>query len=211
MSTNPNVHMGARMVRGRRQGLGQLRFGRRERCRGISHKEECALDLVRARRSDERVDVVGIGVEGTIEKAARPRHIVRGKTLIEPSQTLKIEVHRVGMRGPFGAPRLGRDEFGIQRACQARDDFILHVEEIGEGFVKPVRPEMIAGFRVDELDIDAHAIAAALNAAFEDITHVQLAADLLQIDGLSLISEGGIARRSQTSLECAKDRSSGSP
>ena len=72
----------------------------------------------------------------------------------------------------FGAPRLSGDQFGVQRARQARDNFVLHVEEIGEGLVKPVRPEMIAGFGVDELDIDAHTGAAALNAAFEDIAHV---------------------------------------
>src|ERR1700733_15283314 len=33
---------------------------------------------------------------------------------------------------------------------------------------------MIAGFGVDQLDIDAHAISAALDAALKDIAHVQL-------------------------------------
>ena len=146
----------------------------------------CALEHVRARRSDERVDIVGIGRERAIEKAARLRDIVGGQTLIEPSQTLKIEVHRVGGRGPFRASRLGGDELGVQRARQARDDFVLHVEEIGERLVEPLGPEMIAGFGVDELDVDAHAVSAALNAALEDIADVQLAADRLQIDGLPL-------------------------
>jgi hypothetical protein len=45
---------------------------------------------------------------------------------------------------------------------------------------------MIAGFRVDKLRVDANAISAALNAAFEDIANVQLTADLLQIDGPGL-------------------------
>ena len=49
-----------------------------------------------------------------------------------------------------------------QRARQARDDFVLHVEEIGEGLIEPLGPEMTAGFGVDELHIDAHAIAAAM-------------------------------------------------
>ena len=73
------------------------------------------------------------------------------------------------MRRLFGAPRLVGDEFGIQRARQARDDFILHVEEIGEGFIKPVRPEVIAGFGVDQLHIDADPASAALNAALKDV------------------------------------------
>ncbi len=106
---------------------------------------------------------------------------------------MKIEVHRVGVRGLFGAPRLGGDEFGVQRARQARDDLVLHVEEIGQRLVEPLGPEMIAGFGVDELDVDAHAVSAALNAALEDIADVQLAPDLLQIDGFALVGESRVA------------------
>jgi hypothetical protein len=82
---------------------------------------------------------------------------------------------------------------GIQRVREARDDFVLHVEQIGERLVEPLSPEMIAGFSVDELHIDAHAVAAALNAALEDIADVQLAADLLQVDGLAFVSESRVA------------------
>ena len=178
---------------------------------GSVTKEMYARDHVRARRSDERVDIVGIGGERAIEKAARLRDIVRGPTLVEPSQALKIEVHRVGVRGLFRASRLGGDELGVERARQARDDFVLHVEEIGERLVEPLGPEMIAGFGVDELDVDAHAVSAALDAALEHIADVQLAPDLLQIERLALVGESGVARRSRKSLECARDRSSGSP
>ena len=64
---------------------------------GSVTKDIRALEHVRARRSNERVDIVGIGGERALEKAARLRNIVRGPTLVEPSQTLKIEVHRVGV------------------------------------------------------------------------------------------------------------------
>jgi hypothetical protein len=37
----------------------------------------------------------------------------------------------------FRAPRLGGDKFGVQRACQARHDFVLHVEEIGQRLIEP--------------------------------------------------------------------------
>ena len=66
------------------------------------------------------------------------------------------------------------------------DDFVLHVEQIGERLVEPLGPEMIARFGVDELHVDAHAVSAALDAALEDVADVQLAPDLLQIDGLPL-------------------------
>ena len=181
------------MVRDRGQGFGQFRFRRREGRHGIAHNNIYALDNVRARRSNERVDIVGIGGERTIEKAERLRHILRGPTLIEPSQTLKVEVHRVGGRGLFGAARLSDDELRIQRVSQARDDFVLHIEEIGQRLVEPLGPEMIARFGIDELHVHAHAVSAALNTAFEDIANVQLAADLLQIDVLAFIGEGGVA------------------
>ena len=134
------------------------------------------------RRSNERIDIVGIGGERAIEKAARLRTMVWGHTLIEPSQTLKIQVHRVGVRRLFRASRLGGDELGVQSARQPRDDFVLHVEEIGQRLVEPLGPEMIAGFGVDELHVDAHAVSAALNAALEDIADVQLAADRLHVE-----------------------------
>ena len=89
----------------------------------------------------------------------------------------------------FGSSRLGGDEFGVQRAREARDDFVLHVEEIGKRLIEPLGPEMIAGFSVDELHIDTHAVSAALDAAFKHIADVQFAADLLQIDGFAFVSE----------------------
>ena len=127
------------------------------------------------------------------KKLARLRDIVRGQTLIEPSQTLKIEVHRVGGRRLFRASRLGGDELGVERARQARDDFVLHVEEIGQGLVEPLGPEMIARFGVDELHVDAHAVSAALDAALEDIADVQLAPDLSSRRRLAFVGERRVA------------------
>ena len=45
---------------------------------GIGHEGIRARESVRARRSNERVDIAGIGGERAIEKAARLRDIVRG-------------------------------------------------------------------------------------------------------------------------------------
>src|SRR5208337_3571842 len=84
------VHMATCMVWDRRQGFGQLRFGRSEGRLGIGHKGSSARDRDRDRRSDERVDIVGIGGQRAIEEAARLREIVGGQTLVVPSQTLKI-------------------------------------------------------------------------------------------------------------------------
>ena len=110
-----------------------------------------AVDHVRARRSDERIDIARIGGERAIEEAARLRNTVRGHALVEPGHTLKIEVHRVGGWRLFRSSRLGCDEFGVERVRETGNDFVLHVEEIGERLIEPLGPEMIARFGVDEL------------------------------------------------------------
>ena len=106
----------------------------------IGHKGSHARKHVHARRSNERVDIAGIGGERAIEKAARSRNMVRGQTPLEPSHALKIEVHKVGGRGPFSASSLGGDEFGVQCACPARDDFVLHTEEVAQRLVETLGP-----------------------------------------------------------------------
>jgi hypothetical protein len=159
--------MPSRMVRHRRQGFRQIRFRRPKGRGGIGHEGHCAFEYVHARRSHERVDIVWIGGENAIKEAACSRGIVRGLTLIEPSQSLKIEVHRVGIRSLFRPSRLGGNELGVQNACEARDDFVLHIEEIGERLVESLRPKMIARFGVDQLHVDAHAVSAPLNAALK--------------------------------------------
>ena len=107
--------------------------------------------------------------------------------------TLKIEIRRVGVRGPFRPSRFSGDELGVQRARQSRNDLVLHVEEIGQRIVEPLGPEMIAALGVDELHIDAHAVPAALNAALEDIADVQLAPDRLHVERLALVGKRRVA------------------
>src|SRR5271166_1046398 len=51
----------------------------------------------------------------------------------------------------------------------------------------------IAGFGVDELHVEAHAVSAALNAALEDIADVQLAPDRLHVERLAFVGERRIA------------------
>ncbi len=104
-----------------------------------------------------------------------------------------MEVHRVGVWSLFRAPRLGGEELRVERVRQARDDFVLHVEEVGQRLIEPLGPEMIARFGVDELHVDAHAGAGALDAALEHIPDVQLTPDCLRVERLALVSERRIA------------------
>jgi hypothetical protein len=47
---------------------------------------------------------------------------------------------------------------------------------------------------VDELDIDAHAVSAALNAALQHVADVQLAPNRLHVDRFAFVRERRIAR-----------------
>jgi hypothetical protein len=78
----------------------------------------------------------------------------------------------------------------IGKSC---DDFVLHIEKIGDGLIEAFGPEMIASLGVDELDVDSHTAATALNASLQHVPHVQLAADLFQIDMFSLVSESRVS------------------
>jgi hypothetical protein len=40
--------------------------------------------------------------------------------------------------GPFGASGLCTEELAVERAREARNDFVLHVEEVGERLIEPL-------------------------------------------------------------------------
>ena len=64
----------------------------------------------------------------------------------------------------------GRVRFGSADVSTEQRNFVLHFEQVGEGFIEPLGPEMCAGLRVDELDVDAQSIAGPLNATLQQRT-----------------------------------------
>ena len=91
----------------------------------------------------------------------------------------------------------------VKRIGEPRDDLVLHVEEIGERLVEPLGPEVMTRFSVYELDIDAHAVAAALDAAVENIADVQLAPDRLHVECITecpSTSPSRLIRRSNSNV-----------
>jgi tetratricopeptide (TPR) repeat protein len=50
-----------------------------------------------------------------------------------------------------------------------------------------VRPDMSAGFSIDQLHIDSHLVASASHAAFKHVANTKLAADPPYVDGFALI------------------------
>src|ERR1700748_1023890 len=100
----------------------------------------------------------------------RLRHEFGTNALVQGSYTLKVQVHRIDLRCSLRAPGLYGNQLRSERIGEPGHDFVLHVEEIGEGLVEPFGPEVIAGFRVDQLHIDTKPAAATLDRPFEDVT-----------------------------------------
>jgi hypothetical protein len=96
--------------------------------------------------------------------------------------------------------------FGIgqrpaQSASQSRHDLILQLEQVGHVLLEAVGPQMRAGFGVDKLRIDAHAVLVPLNRTFEDITNAKLRSDLFGVEVLAFESEGRIASDNEAVLD----------
>ena len=60
---------------------------------------------------------------------------------------------------------------------------------------------MFAVLRVDELNVDPKAVAAALDAALEDITDVQLPANRFHVERLAFVGERRVARDDEGSSD----------
>src|SRR5262245_6749104 len=70
---------------------------------------------------------------------------------------------------------------------------VLNREYVGNVAVIAFCPDMAAGCDIDELSGDAYALTFLPYAALDDIADPEFFADLFQMDGLALVSEGRVA------------------
>jgi hypothetical protein len=139
IAPGPNAYV----IRRNRQDLLEDGLGRREPGRPVLDRQKCRDRRLYGAQADPRLDNSGVERQRAFEEALPLPQGVGRRGSVEAGHALKIEVHRVGIRHLFRASRLGGDELGVQRACQARDDFILHVEEIGQRLIEPLGSKVI--------------------------------------------------------------------
>ena len=192
-SRHPQYGAGVRVVRPQSERLTEVGLGGTQSLDAVFGQPISDRGYIDPGATDQRVDIVRIEIESAVEVRARLVEELGGLTFVEERKPKEIVVHRIRVRGALGAARFGGGELLPEPIGEAGDDLVLHVEEIGDGLVEALGPEVRAGLGVDQLHVDAHAVSAALHAAFEHIAHVELAADLLQVDGLALVGEGGVA------------------
>ncbi len=142
---------------------------------------------------DDRLDIYWIEFEGALEKSKRFLHVFGGRPLVPGIAALENQGHYIRMRQPFRSARLDLDNLGIQGVGKPGDYFILHVEEVGNGLVKTLGPDVLAGFGIDQLHIHPEAVAAPLHRPFECVTDVQLASELPDVHGFALVGERRVA------------------
>ena len=168
------------------------------------------LAKIDGRNADQSPNIVGIKRQGPLEQVARRSKATRHKALIPPGPTLKPEVHRTGVRRSLRASSSAAMSCAIERTGKPCNDFVLHVEEVSQGFIEPFRPKMMAALGVNELDADPHPDTERVERCppgrNERSTRGRSASDR----GLAPIRESRITSDYEGARRYATDRSSGS-
>src|SRR4029077_18632533 len=76
--------------------------------------------------------------------------------------------------------------------------------QVADVAIEPLGPKMRTRFGIDQLRVDSDLLAGALDAPFKNIAYPELAADLLNIDRFVLVSERGIERNHQGTLDAGE-------
>ncbi|MET4092888.1 hypothetical protein ABID60_008643 [Bradyrhizobium sp. S3.5.5] len=110
-----------------------------------------------------------------------------------------------------GRLALGALDFGaLQSRGDCADDAarqpILQVEKIFDLTVKPVRSEIQAGRRVDQLTGNSDSIAGLAHTAFEHVANAQLLTDLFDVDRPALVGQSRMSRDDEKRLRTRQSR-----
>ena len=146
--------------------------------------------------ADQRLDIAIVKPERRVEQVTCLAVAAQRQGLVEDCPAAHGQVHGIHVVRPLAlrpAAFCG-NELDAHGPGEARGDLVLHVEDVGARLVETLGPEVRAGFRVDELRVDADAVAAALHAAFHHVAHTEFAADRARVHWLALEGEGGVAR-----------------
>ena len=93
-----------------------------------------------------------------------------------------------------GDPRFfARTQLDLERSNDLLRQLVLHREDIRELAIKAVGPDVRAARGIDELAGNAHPVARLADAAFQHVTHAEVAADLLHVDRLALVGKARVA------------------
>src|SRR6266567_1676221 len=94
---------------------------------------------------------------------------------------VEIEGGDVVCRGTFDCAFFAWRKFCLQLVGDRLCDLTLNGEHVGEIAIVRLRPEVSVGTRIDQLRVDTHAIARALDASFQKMSDPKLLTNLAQV------------------------------
>ena len=133
--------------------------------------------------------------ERSLKQLLRSVERTRALRLAQVRESLKVEVVR---RDVVNWPRCRRS-FGIdaedplEGSEHLRADLVLDRKKIA-GRLVGIRPLVGSARAIDEGGVDAHEVALAPDAAFDDVAHAERVGDAAHVDILALVGERGPAR-----------------
>src|SRR5262249_39418309 len=110
----------------------------------------------------------------------------------QAAQEVVVSVEAFGWLAS-GALNLGLSQAGRDRANDFCRHLVLEVEDVLQGAVETVGPQLHAVRPVDELPCNAHPVSRLAHAAFKHIADTKLAADLLHFDAATFVGKCGIS------------------
>src|ERR1700722_20756096 len=147
--------------------------------------------------TDQRLDIATVQPERRVEQVTSRAVAAHGQGLVEDCPAAHGQVYGIHVVRPLAlrSAAVCGHEFDAHGPGEPRGDLVLHLEDVAARLVKTLGPEVRAGFCVDELRVDADAVAAAagLHAAFHRVTHAKFAADHARVHWPVLEGEGSIA------------------
>src|SRR6266849_774258 len=155
----------------------------------------CSLDSQDPRNPDPGVNRMLVDFERSPEDLQSLLRVFPRKWAGPQSPAAHDEVARIGIDAPFfpDLPSRCLYDFQVQCSRETARDLVLSLREIGAIGVEAVGPDVGAALRIDQLNVYPNLIARPPHAPFEDIADAELAADLLRVDGFSLVGECRIA------------------
>ncbi len=144
-----------------------------------SHKER--VDCDRIAQTHPGQCVIRVQLNGLLEMRSSLRRLL-DRSLSQrfsAKHILPVRLHARGRRR-IEPGLVGIGQHAVQRDDDLAGDFALHRKQVvdREFAIVSLRPDMLVGRRVDQLHVDPDAIAGPLDAAFEDMGDVELAADI---------------------------------
>ena len=116
----------------------------------------------------------------------------------------KLPGGAVGGRGARRPPLFGDEQLRLERADHLRGDAVEQREQALELEVEAPGPDVPAAGRLDELDVHAHPLVLAVDAALDEIVGAELGADPAQVGRALAQSEDAVARDHREPAEAAE-------